>query len=50
MKATIEIKEELHGNVKVTVEHRGHAIVNVWRMSEAEARVEAEEIIHRMGW
>jgi hypothetical protein len=50
MDATIEAKPEIGGNVKVTVECNGHAIVNVWKMTMDEAIREAEEIAARMGW
>jgi len=50
MEATIETRQEIGGNVKVTVECNGHAIVNVWKMSVDEAVREAEEIVARMGW
>lgn len=44
----ITIEPGLQGNVKVTIECRGRAIVNVWKMTEDEARDEAEEIARRM--
>jgi hypothetical protein len=50
MEAIIEISKGLNGNVKVTVEHKGHTISNVWKMTVAQAQAEAEEIAHRMGW
>lgn len=50
MQATIEIEPAIGGNVKVTVECNGHAIVNVWKMSMEEAFREAEDIAQRMGW
>jgi hypothetical protein len=45
--ANIEVTNELHGNVKVAIEYRGRTMVAVWKMTEAEARDEAEEIAAR---
>jgi hypothetical protein len=50
MQATIETSEGIGGNVKVTVEYNGRAIVNVWKMTVDEAVREAEDIVARMGW
>jgi len=44
----IDVRQELGGNVKVTIEVGREFLVFVWKMSEAEARAEAEEIIRRM--
>ena len=50
MEATILVEAGLHGNVKVTILAGGRAIVNVWKLSEAEARAEAEAVVRRMGF
>lgn len=44
----IEIRQELGGNVKVTIEVGREFLVFVWKMSEDEALAEAEEIVRRM--
>ena len=44
----VTVEQALGGNVKVTIEVGREALVFVWRMSEAQARAEAEEIVRRM--
>lgn len=49
METNITIEPALHGNVKVSIEVAGQCFVFVWRMTEQEARTEAEEVACRMG-
>jgi hypothetical protein len=44
----IEVKAGLNGNIQVTIEHRGRAIVLDLKGSEDDAREEAEEVARRM--
>lgn len=43
----IEIRQELGGNVKVSITVGRECWVFVWKMSLAEAQAEAEEIVRR---
>ena len=44
----VTVEQALGGNVKVTIEVAREALVFVWKMSEAQAREEAEEIVRRL--
>jgi hypothetical protein len=48
METRIEIKKELGGNVKVSIEIGRETWVFVWKMTEAEAMAEAEEMTRRL--
>jgi hypothetical protein len=41
------VSEEINGNVRVTIEHAGRVFSEIWKMSVANAMIEAEEILSR---
>lgn len=43
----VNVSKELNGNVRVTIEHAGRVFSEIWKMDEAEALMEAEEILSR---
>ena len=41
------VSEEINGNVRISIEHAGRVFTAIWKMTVAQATIEAEEILSR---